>query len=545
MKNKILISIASLLLLAGMYASAKTIIMKVNLKDGNTRYLNTEVVDEFNFTEIDEISEGPQQSFTVSFEYEKAWYHEDLGLAPDFKAVVIEEALPNGVNSTITYTLKSKGNFTNDIVMVQEGENRARISRQNTGYIHPQYGEIWVADQRTYTEEVLGQTYSGDNYPTPEELACVYYAPKYADGKTFAVYATDKILPRQYTLATLSYGRVQKFEEDDPTVKVRITFNNKHVRPINVEGVYGYAQQYEQIEDGLVQTLPEWLTLVEDLNAKFDKGEYNFSLKGNDTELVFDVPNDDLCSIYFKYTYRDAEDNEGITAGTSIDIIPVLNIKGLVDDPGSDDDEWFEKNFESIGYADYTDVFVSTLYSADACTWEVEVLKSRTTPGLYCLYNPYKAWPYAEYGDYILPGNHYIMINAEDPDFVYIPKSNTGVCINSYDGEIIAYSRAAYALDEGSSKEDAKDYAGSLKDGVIYFPENSLLVTIESYGNKFYILPGQLSIDLNNLVSSAKVKAQKAPAVRSIGESATSTATERIVLVKDAKLMSKDELLKF
>ena len=112
---------------------------------------------------------------------------------------------------------------------------------------------------------------------------------------------------------------------------------------------------------------------------------------------------------------------------------------------------------------------------------------------MYRIVNPYAAW----YQSVVVPNNlqsafslseekGYIVIDATDPDGVYLPLSDMGVSIDAQlqtgvvPGELAAYSLAADAMagDNPKTLDECKKLGlcGKLVDGVVTFPDQKLLV---------------------------------------------------------------------
>ena len=169
-----------------------------------------------------------------------------------------------------------------------------------------------------------------------------------------------------------------------------------------------------------------------------------------------------------------------------------------------------EKNpekFKSLGTGLYTEDFLFGLFNGlENVTYEVEIEESEDNPGKYRLVNPYgAAYPYNEEGDYDASQDYYMVIDAQDPTSVFIPLQGVG-CDWGY-GEWEVYSLAAYYLDNGKTAEEVKaaGYFGTLADGVITFPESSLLITSSGLGGYYtgntagafkVVLPGAASTAL-------------------------------------------------
>lgn len=169
-----------------------------------------------------------------------------------------------------------------------------------------------------------------------------------------------------------------------------------------------------------------------------------------------------------------------------------------------------EKNpekFKSLGTGLYTEDFLFGLFNGlENVTYEVEIEESEDNPGKYRLVNPYgAAYPFNAEGDYDASQDYYMVIDAQDPASVYIPLQGVG-CDWGY-GEWEVYSLAAYYLDNGKTAEEVKaaGYFGTLADGVITFPESSLLITSSGLGEYYtgntagafkVVLPGAASTAL-------------------------------------------------
>ena len=144
--------------------------------------------------------------------------------------------------------------------------------------------------------------------------------------------------------------------------------------------------------------------------------------------------------------------------------------------------------FKSLGMGLYTEDFLAGLFNGmENLTYEVEIEESVDNPGKYRLVNPYgAAFPYNEEGDYDATQDYYMVINAQDPEGVYIPSQGVG-CDWGY-GEWTVYSLAANYLDTGKTLAEAKTegFCGTIQDGVITFPVQSLLITAPALGKYYY-----------------------------------------------------------
>lgn len=131
----------------------------------------------------------------------------------------------------------------------------------------------------------------------------------------------------------------------------------------------------------------------------------------------------------------------------------------------------------SLGLATYVDTFVADLWSAPNAEYEVELQENQVKPGFYRLVNPYgEAYPYNDPGDWDDSRDYFLEIHAEEPDAVYIEVQGLGFDWGY--GEFLMGSLAGYYMAQGASLEEmkAEGYTGTLKDGILTFPNGVLLV---------------------------------------------------------------------
>ena len=138
-------------------------------------------------------------------------------------------------------------------------------------------------------------------------------------------------------------------------------------------------------------------------------------------------------------------------------------------------------SWASLGTGTYTDDFISSVFSAQSLTWEVEVEQCVEDPTRIRMVYPYDGkYPYNEDGDWDTTRSYDIEIVIADQNRVYIKPQQIGIdwgygmfSISSYNG---------YRLTNGIQLEDlpAEDF-GQLADGVITFPVNSLMANMADY----------------------------------------------------------------
>lgn len=136
----------------------------------------------------------------------------------------------------------------------------------------------------------------------------------------------------------------------------------------------------------------------------------------------------------------------------------------------------------------FRDDAISSLLGIDPPTFDVKIQKSVVEEGKYRILNPYKAWAdeYAEENEATYDGaDHYWVINATDPDYVYFEPCETGVDLGL--GAVTATSFVANYLSQGVTLDKIKtakpELFGKLEKGVITMPAKSLLLIM---GEKMY-----------------------------------------------------------
>ncbi|MBR1790838.1 MAG: hypothetical protein IJ754_03670 [Bacteroidaceae bacterium] len=144
----------------------------------------------------------------------------------------------------------------------------------------------------------------------------------------------------------------------------------------------------------------------------------------------------------------------------------------------------------SMGMATFRDDLVAGTYGADPITYDVEIQKNIVEEGIYRLVNPYgSAYPYNDPGDWDTTKDYYMVIDATDPDYVWVPAFETG--INWGDGPMSIGSFVQLYLDNNNTldviKANKPELFGQLKDGVISFPEpKSFLAGFDGAYDSYY-----------------------------------------------------------
>lgn len=138
----------------------------------------------------------------------------------------------------------------------------------------------------------------------------------------------------------------------------------------------------------------------------------------------------------------------------------------------------------------WRDEILSNVYSLSSAGFnpypeiEVEIFQRSDIPGYYRM---------KVYGDEMLKAlaggpvsfqgrDLYTFVDARDPDKVFIPYQSTGLTLVTDDGEL----RIASNVSENFMMDESTGQYGTLKDGVITFPAQSLLIELEKTAGAFY-----------------------------------------------------------
>lgn len=173
--------------------------------------------------------------------------------------------------------------------------------------------------------------------------------------------------------------------------------------------------------------------------------------------------------------------------------------------------EWMDINTNKSTGA-FRDDAISSLLGIDPPTFDVKIQKSVVEEGKYRILNPYKAWAdeYAEKNEATYDdADHYWIINATDPDYVYMEPCETGVDLGI--GAVTATSFVANYLSQGVTLDKIKaakpELFGKLEKGVITMPAKSLLLIM---GENMYYggTNGLFSVALpGNVIANYSVEA--------------------------------------
>lgn len=141
-------------------------------------------------------------------------------------------------------------------------------------------------------------------------------------------------------------------------------------------------------------------------------------------------------------------------------------------------------SWESMGYVAYTDGYICSLYpSAVPEPYYVEIQQHKDVEGYYRLVNPYgAAFPYNQDGDFDPNTNSYLLVNACDPEYVYIEESPSTT--NWGDGVFTFSSQVQNYLGKYDIETIKKNNipAGKFAEGAITFDLKALLLFVGDGG---------------------------------------------------------------
>ena len=196
--------------------------------------------------------------------------------------------------------------------------------------------------------------------------------------------------------------------------------------------------------------------------------------------------------------------------------------------------------WETVGTATWTDSFFSVWFGADPVSYEVELQESQDTPGRYRLVNVYgEAFPYNEPGDWDDSKDYYLVINADDPDYVWMEYFDSG-CDWGY-GDFLLVSDAGYYVYAGNPIELVKSRAedlgilfGTMEGGTVTFPAGCMLKAMAGYNGAVWYYGNQdedYTITFNFDEAAVTAKAAKATAKKQFTGSAVKASPEAMPAV--------------
>lgn len=168
-------------------------------------------------------------------------------------------------------------------------------------------------------------------------------------------------------------------------------------------------------------------------------------------------------------------------------------------------DDWYcyYNGNKVVGYCTFYDDVISSIFGSQyASSYIVPVQMRDDRPGVYRIVDPFY---YGRFGSAAEEG-HPIIINAEDPNRVYLEPSEQDLGIDLGYGTISLLSLAGYYVEYAEEHPDEADevkseidkYCGKLENGVITFPKNAFYVNMADYnGGDWYDWESNITLVLN------------------------------------------------
>ena len=192
---------------------------------------------------------------------------------------------------------------------------------------------------------------------------------------------------------------------------------------------------------------------VTDVEISFAKGE-------KESKLVIAVNQDNLVdgesyALDFRIRDEKATTAYGLSAFSMLAVLP--------------------EPYVLLGTATLHEDLLTTFFSdvETGKAWECEVYENANVPGMLYFKNAFTSeYPYNEPGDYVTT-DKYFMVNVKKPDKVYIPYQGLGMDWGYGEFGVVSLISAYF--------EGAPDNWGTLKDGVITFPQKGILIQMADY----------------------------------------------------------------
>ena len=320
-----------------------------------------------------------------------------------------------------------------------------------TGYTHSSYGPVNVSDLCEYAGWDWGRAPSSYDPATGLfELYTVYYVSAGVFGYGAEYMQMDGFYIPDYS-ASVSYAGILKTPEETNQAVVDFTF-----------GRDASAAKFALTDAAMAE-------------ADVAKGIANGTIESSDA-----VQGRNYITLGNDGKYR-------VTLVTFNEESAVADAASVAFEFAASGSAW-----ESLGMGAYTDDFMTMGgYDEESGEWnpvykglnpqtyQVEVQANTQNPGLYRLKNAYgTAYPYNEEGDWDTSMDYYLVIDAQDPEYVMIDKQELGL---DWDGMVSVESDASYYVNRypnmtpadivaALTSQGADDPFGKFADGTITFP---------------------------------------------------------------------------
>ena len=133
------------------------------------------------------------------------------------------------------------------------------------------------------------------------------------------------------------------------------------------------------------------------------------------------------------------------------------------------------------GYAEYTDDFIGAYYGVGTPTYYVEVEQRDDIPGIFRIKNAYgEGYPYNEPGDWDDSKDYYMVIDASNPDKVFMDPYDFDLGLDWGYGMIFVRNYAGYFHNAGRESDAMQEY-GKYENGAITFPAESFAIGMVNF----------------------------------------------------------------
>ncbi len=328
------------------------------------------------------------------------------------------------------------------------GVYRIYLPFTNTGYHNSTYDEdVYVSDIVTYAQ---WRTANGATDDTGWPLITWERTPSYYDpvsGK-FSLYMS-------YFISRGSFGQSYEYLQMDgfyvPDYSAKLTYKGV------LNGVDDLTYAAADLEVGVDAKDVRAIVMTQDDDASavadaLAAGELEgLAVEGGRIEVPFDA--EELATPKLRLIVAVIEEGEVLSVAQA-------NFEYY----GGAPNPW-----TNLGTGSFTDDFILPFFGYDPEDYPVDIQESNETPGVYRLLKMFSAVA-ADFG--IDSGTGDVLVNAADPDFVYIEKQDLGLMMGSNGPFSISTDAGELVTERGfdAVKAQLPDIFGKLKDGVITFP---------------------------------------------------------------------------
>ncbi len=182
----------------------------------------------------------------------------------------------------------------------------------------------------------------------------------------------------------------------------------------------------------------------------------------------------------FKITFNEAEVGKEYTVNIRIEDPKYISVYGKKETGISF--TVLRANWKSLGIGKWRDDIITSMYggiSNPNAEIDVEIFEREDLPGYFRMQVFTGDFVYALFGQRLETENNWTVIDASDPDAVWIPRQSTGLQINSSDGVI----NIASNVDKIFSMDASENSYGTYENGIITFPIQGILANLPGYSS--------------------------------------------------------------